>query len=335
MKESQPLFSLVVPVYNVESYLGQCLDSIVAQTNRNFEVILVDDGSTDSSGKLADAFQEENSDAFPIRVVHQTNQGLSAARNCGISHASGEYILCIDSDDYIVPETLEALQEKLREAPYDAPYDMVFFRFQEFDENGAGIIRPVSFPDVHSFSVEGALEALFSKHLENYAWSFVAKRRLYRDIHFPVGRNYEDKATTYRLMAVSNRVGLLDRDLYRYRQRQESIVHNVAVADINSELKNCEEQRAFLRGHFPQLLDVQSAYYAYEFLVDYRNCSISRSLQVDERRNSQLLIANRLRELASQGTHYWNHSVYFHYLLIRLHLLAPLQRIKSSMVKKW
>lgn len=329
MKKSQPLFSLVVPVYNVESYLGQCLDSIVAQTNRNFEVILVDDGSTDSSGKLADAFQEENADAFPIRVVHQTNQGLSAARNCGISHASGEYVLCIDSDDYIVPETVEALQGKLQEAPYD----MVFFRFQEFDENREGDVRPISFPSVLSMRNVETLEALFTKHLENFAWSFLAKRDLYSDIHFPVGRNYEDKATTYRLIAASQQIGFLDKSLYRYRQRQGSITHNASIADVNSELLNCAEQRAFLGKNFPQLLVAQSGYYAYEFLIDYRNCSQSSKLTPKERRYTHSLLSHEMGQLASSSEGSWSKGLYLRYLLIRLHVMSPIQRLKYRLSK--
>lgn len=326
---SRPMFSLIVPVYNVESYLGECLDSIVAQTNRDFELILVDDGSTDSSGKLADAFQKKNADAFPIQVVHQTNQGLSAARNCGISHASGEYILCIDSDDYIIPETLQALQEKLQEASYD----MVFFRFQEFDENGQRDIRPVLFPSAMSMRNAETLEALFTKHLENFAWSFLAKRELYSDIHFPIGRNYEDKATTYRLIAASRQVGLLDKSLYRYRQRQGSITHNASIADVKSELLNCAEQRAFLEKNFPQLLVAQSGYYAHEFLIDYRNCSQSSKLSPRERQHAHALIRHEMSQLASSSEGSWSKGMYLRYLLIRLRVLSPIQRLKFRLSK--
>lgn len=325
MQDSQPMFSLVVPIYNVEAYLEECLDSIASQTNRDFEVILVDDGSTDSSGKVADAFQKENAGAFPIHVIHQANRGLSAARNCGIAHASGTYVLCVDSDDYIISGTLESLQRKLDEAPYD----MVFFRFQTFSTVKNEHIKTGSFPNAQSVGSKDALTFLFSKRLESYAWSFVAKRELYRNIHFPVGRNYEDKATTYRLIADSKKIGLLNEPLYRYRLRLGSIVHKMSAADVDSELKNCSEQRAFLERSYPELLDLQSSYYAYELLIDYWKCSYTKSLSSGERRRLQRILSQELHKLAVlSGTSNWGKGMRMRYMLMRLHVLAPIQRFR-------
>ena len=103
METNCPLISIVIPVYNVEQYLGECVDSVIAQTYREWEIILIDDGSTDSSGSICDGYAKKDD---RVRVVHQTNGGVSSARNAGIEAANGEYLMFVDSDDTIIPETL-------------------------------------------------------------------------------------------------------------------------------------------------------------------------------------------------------------------------------------
>ena len=105
-KNKSPLVSVVVPIYNTEKYLRNCLDSIIAQTNQNLEILLVDDGSTDSSGKIADSYAKKDT---RIKVIHQKNTGLSSARNTGINHSSGEYLTFVDSDDYIATQMIEKM----------------------------------------------------------------------------------------------------------------------------------------------------------------------------------------------------------------------------------
>lgn len=327
----KPRFSFIVPIFDVEKYLNECLNSLMVQGGDDFEIILIDDGSTNSSGAIADAFEKKYGAAVPIRVIHQENQRLSAARNRGIAQANGTYIICIDSDDCLVPGALIALREKLN----TTPYDIVFYKFREFSEKGDGEIRPRTFPDVHSTDGKTALVSLFSKQLENYSWSFAARRELYTGIEFPVGRNYEDKATTYRLIAVSNRIGFIDRVLYRYRQRLGSITHSVSASDIIGEIQTCAEQRSFLAQNYSQLLDLQAKYYAYEFMIDYRNCSLSQNLVPKERRHLQAMIANELRHLAaSSDTSRWDVRMCLRYFLVRTHLLFPIQRCKFLIKRK-
>ena len=124
-----PKATVVVPVYNVENYLIKCVDSILAQTEPDFELLLVDDGSTDGSGGLCDKLAERDG---RVRVIHQENQGLGGARNTGIQAAVGDWLLLVDSDDWIEPQTLEkALEAGLREEA-----DLVVFGYRSVDEAG-------------------------------------------------------------------------------------------------------------------------------------------------------------------------------------------------------
>ena len=118
--KNNPVVSVIIPVYNVEKYLEECIDSVLAQTYQNIEIILVDDGSTDSSGLICDRYAEKNTN---ISVIHQKNSGLSAARNSGLNKANGDYIYFLDSDDYISADAIE----KLFSIAENDKSDIVFF----------------------------------------------------------------------------------------------------------------------------------------------------------------------------------------------------------------
>lgn len=139
------MISVIVPIYNVEEYLSTCIESILNQTYKNLEILLIDDGSTDNSGKICDMYAKQDSRCI---VIHQLNKGLSGARNTGLDYATGEYISFVDGDDYIHPQMLEILYEALQKGDYDfsmALYKEVYvkenvlfisnYTFQEFDQD--------------------------------------------------------------------------------------------------------------------------------------------------------------------------------------------------------
>ena len=125
--EQQELISVIIPVYNVEKYLRECIDSVLNQSYQNLEIILVDDGSTDSSGEICDEYEKQD---IRIRVIHQKNQGLSGARNTGFQNANGEYVYFLDSDDWIVPEAIKCLVKRAEEESAD----VVFFEAFSFED---------------------------------------------------------------------------------------------------------------------------------------------------------------------------------------------------------
>ncbi len=211
--------SVIVPVYNVEKYLGRCVDSILAQTYKNIEIILVDDGSTDGSGKICDEYGEK----FPqIKVVHQENQGLGGARNTGLLHATGEYVGFIDSDDWIAEETYETLLGALQENGCEvAACGRVI-------ADGEGKEKQVFCADEPTL-LEG--EQIIARYLMQEGMNMSAcdklfKRELFEGITFPLYYVSEDVLPIYRLLKKTKRLILTGKPFYYYFTRPNSLSRN-------------------------------------------------------------------------------------------------------------
>lgn len=223
--------SVVIPVYNVEKYLDACVRSVLGQTYADFELILVDDGSTDGSPALCDGYAAADS---RVRVIHQKNGGLSAARNAGIRQAKGQYITFVDSDDFVSPVYIERLYRTIVEA--DADLCMGDIRrvsekaTPEAEEPGAFADKP---PVV--FDNEEVIREVYGTAF--HGADFVSYAKLYRTdlfrenaIEFPVGKLHEDTFTTYKLMYFSKKILYLDEVLYFYRMREGSITNSAFSA---------------------------------------------------------------------------------------------------------
>lgn len=212
-------FSVIVPVYNVSAYLQDCVDSLTAQTFDDYEIILVDDGSTDGSEMLCDGFQR----AFPgrIRVIHQTNGGLGAARNTGLAAARGEYLLFVDSDDYISRDTLRIVDAAIRKT--DAAMVIFGFFYVWPDRMLPGESSPLAKqPPV---TLEEHPELLLASPS---TWLRAWDRRLFEDseLRFPGRVWFEDLRTTAKALTKCPSVAVIPDRLYYYRQREGSILHN-------------------------------------------------------------------------------------------------------------
>lgn len=217
----EPLVSVIVPVYNVKRYLEECVSSLVAQTYRNIEILLVDDGSTDGSGALCDRLARTDS---RIRVLHKPNGGLSDARNRGLREASGEWISFVDSDDWVSPIFIEALLRaaldsgcEISAIPFGKPFR---------DGNACALAdslasmapaKPLASPCVQRLMLYQTLDT-------GAPWRLYSREPLGVD-PFPVGLYYEDLASVYRIVRRVDRVAVLNgRDLYAYRMRRDSII---------------------------------------------------------------------------------------------------------------
>ncbi len=211
--------SVVVPIYNVEKYLNRCLQSIVNQSYKNIEIILVNDGSTDNSLLIAEKKAKEDS---RIKIISQQNQGLSAARNTGINNASGSYICFVDSDDFVHPDYVKLLLECILKN--DADISVCDFLY--IDENGNTWKRKQKENKI--YNNEEALKDIFCKeqNTEVMTWNKLYKIQLFKDnkIYFPVGRYHEDNFTTYRLYYYANKIAMISNELYYYLQRSNSIM---------------------------------------------------------------------------------------------------------------
>lgn len=211
--------SIVIPVYNVEKYLSECLDSVINQTYKNLQIILVDDGSTDSSGKICDVYAEKDN---RITVVHQKNAGAGAAKNTGLELIDGDYFSIIDSDDYIELDMYEKMVNSLEK--YNADIVQCLFRNVYVND---------SFD--RKYKIKGNYpKVLTSKSFLKeylYDWKYaifankVFKSSLLKEIRFPVGRKIDDEFFTYKLVCNAKKVVNIDNILYNYRMRKTSVMN--------------------------------------------------------------------------------------------------------------
>ncbi len=212
------MISVIVPIYNVEKYLCECLDSIVNQTYKNLEILLVDDGSTDNSGLICDEYKNKDG---RIRVFHTENGGLSAARNYGIDNAIGDYIGFVDSDDWIEADMYECLLNAINESNSDISCCGITSEYKDY-----------SFQERSESAVLNSTEAIQAMLRDFYINSPCTKlfrRCLFEQIRFPEGRVFEEYSTTYKLISVADRIRFLDSHKYHYRRREGSISQHMEI----------------------------------------------------------------------------------------------------------
>ena len=216
------LLSVVVPVYNVEPYVLTCLQSVAAQDIVDMEVIVVDDGSTDGSGRLCDEFATTDS---RFRVIHQANAGLGAARNVAMEQARGEYLMFVDSDDFLVPGALAPI---LRLA-IECRLDVLGFGSVSVPEDAT--VAPVGVsPLPADVKPMDGLEYIASHNFATMVWWYVVKREMAQSLPFPVGRMIEDAGYNLQLFLKSHLVAKVPNVAYCYRNRSTSIMHNTDTA---------------------------------------------------------------------------------------------------------
>ena len=241
-EQTEPLISLVVPVYNVRNYLEKCLQSVVGQTYANLEIILVDDGSSDGSAVICDEYARADR---RVKVIHLPHAGVSAARNAGLEAATGALLGFVDSDDYIDADIYEYLYRLLTEN--DADISACTYLLEQEgrpskEVNNTGALRV--------FSQEGILRELVRNDLvKNYLWGKLFKRRLFDGISFPVGRTYEDVAVLYKVFYNSQKVVLSCVSKYHYMIHQNESITRGSYDPVKEYhfFLSLYEQDCFLR----------------------------------------------------------------------------------------
>ena len=243
----EPLISVIVPVYNEETYLDECIESIVNQTYGHLEILVVDDGSTDSSGDKCDRWAERDE---RIRVIHQPNGGHSAARNTALDAAKGEIITMVDSDDVMHPELIATLLEVMQKTGSD----ITVANYVAFDTE-----RPV-FPSgtgsgkIRQYNQKEALMAIFYQHgFDHSPWGRLYKAHVLEHIRFPQGIIYEDLAIIYPVLKKCNLVTTVERVLYGYRQHDNSSM-KVFSPRRSAVLDVCEDLERTMQANDPQYL---------------------------------------------------------------------------------
>jgi len=275
IRNVNPLVSVIIPVYNVEKYLEKCMNSVLEQTYTNLEIILIDDGSTDQSGIMCDIYAERDA---RVKVIHKQNGGLSEARNWGLDNMTGEFLVFVDSDDYIHKDFVARLLDYIIEKKCDVVAGGYIKTITEINDTIENI-------DCSGDKVVGAREAvlklLYRKGVPGYAWGKMYCSNLFKEIRFPVGKLFEDGITTYKVLKKTTQIGIVDYPVYYYRQRLDSIV--------NVEYKPSRMDAVY---HAMQILeDVEDdteykrAAEAYVFFAVMDNYSLVNSMFVEDKKN--------------------------------------------------
>ena len=253
---TEPLVSIIVPIYNVEQYLQRCVDSLINQTYRNLEIILVDDGSPDRCGEICDDYAKGDS---RIKVIHKSNGGLSDARNKGLDMASGDYVMFVDSDDWIDSQTCE---NSIRNAIGNNA-DIVVFGMYLFYDNGRLVKRNkgiISSTPSHEECMRSLIYKIPEAGIFNNVCNKMFHRRLFTGITFPVGLYAEDQGTIYKLIHKADKVYVCDKHFYYYYQRNGSISHVEFSPKLVGDRFDLNLERLnFLKDYYPSVVDLQIA----------------------------------------------------------------------------
>lgn len=266
------LVSLIVPIYNVEKFLNKCVDSLIAQTYKNIEIILVDDGSPDNCGKICDEYVLKDG---RIRVIHKTNGGLSDARNAGIKMANGKYVLFIDSDDFVEEDFVESMVSELKD-----DIDLVMCgKFINYSDGNVKIICP---KDKLVKNIEDTIIYINSFNEINMSmWGKLFRMDIAKRNLFPVGKTSEDCFVISKYIGESKKCCILNKPLYHYYQNANSISRGkkVSMDFIEGQL----EQKKYIEKNFPNLSYVANTLYAYSYITIY-NMYIGRNLKINDKR---------------------------------------------------
>lgn len=250
----ESLISVIVPIYKVEKYLKKCIDSIINQTYKNLEIILVDDGSPDNCPKICDEYANQDS---RVRVIHKENGGLSDARNAGMEAATGECILFVDSDDWIKPRMIEDMHCRMIEDNSDLVSSGVIW----VDENGDEI-RTVTVNENCIFNSEQAMAALINDgKLKQHVWNKLYKADLIKNIPFDKGKYHEDVYWSYKAIGEAQRVSIEKNSYYYYVQRSESIMGEKYSAKRLDGLDAMRLRCEYMKEKFPKLYNNALAVY--------------------------------------------------------------------------
>lgn len=319
----KPLISVIIPVYNVEEYLDECIQSIVNQTYQNLEIILIDDGSTDNSPQMCDAWKAQDS---RIKVIHKTNGGVSATRNAGLDIATGEYIGFVDSDDYIAPTMYEELQKVLR----GSLVKVSCCALTHVTSDGK-CTKTTCVPSLAQLNTEEAVNAVFYGQVDTAMYTKLYHREVFKTISFPEGETNEEYSLWIPILTKSKGLICVDKPLYYYRGRPGSITTYASLRESTAGLvyKNLTTMR--------EQLDAFDVHCNSAFRFFAASNAYSCSLKMEK--NYPKLSANLKNEYYKYRRIMWRHggSYLFNrhaclkdkvlYFLVLTKLLRPLYQV--------
>lgn len=291
--------SIIIPVYNVSKYLRKCLESVINQTYQNLEIIVINDGSTDGCDKICDEYAKKDN---RIRVIHQSNKGLSEARNSGLKVMTGEFVGFVDPDDWIEPNFYELLEKRMREKNADIVMMGYYFVYKN------KIKKCRLFPENFPCDSMTGLKALSENKISHVVWNKLYRKKLFNNLYFCKGRLHEDVLITYQLILGASKIECLNVYGYYQMMRASSICHSkgdivmgfLAHYDLWQDMMKYKEEITFDIIHN---FYIQTVYFAYRTLFqDFIAC--------EERYPSAFFQAKQFwksnrKEIASINWKYW------------------------------
>ena len=274
--EKNPLVSIIVPIYNVERRLEICLKSILAQTYKNVEIILVDDGSPDNCGKICDQYATKDA---RIKVIHQKNGGLSSARNTGIKGATGKYLMFVDSDDVLLKDALSYITKNLQSNDVDVAVVMI----KEFNEDLSKEVithSPFDYIEEEKINALTILDEMYDKTglYVTLAQTKIVKREyiIKNDLYFTEGIYHEDDDFIARLYLTNPKMTFISKEIYGYRHRDNSIISTQDKSKIIKKAKDkifiasrvFENDKVY---NYPKMLDYFLTYFMGAYLTNLKN----------------------------------------------------------------
>lgn len=256
----EELISVIVPIYKVENYLEKCVNSIINQTYKNLEIILVDDGSPDNCPKICDTLAKKDK---RIKVIHKKNGGLSDARNVGIESATGRYIGFVDSDDYIEPTMYSELISNLKETDSDLSICGRYINY----ENGKQVQNVTRSIKIEMERNDALIKLNSFSYFDMSACDKLYKAKMIKKIRFPFGKKCEDYYFMYQVFFKCKKIVYFSNPLYHYYQREGSITRNIQMD--TAFIDASESQLEFFKKNIPELIYVGKTAYAFANIATY------------------------------------------------------------------
>lgn len=251
------MISIIIPVYNVEKYIKESVDSVINQTASDFEIVLVDDGSTDNSGKICDEYGARDS---RIKVVHKENGGLSSARNSGVEVATGDYVLFLDSDDYISSNYIQRMNEELQKNSYD----MIVCYTLDFNDGEMPQLSKIEGKQRTELTPEQALENIYYQRLfDTNACGKLMRIDTIRKYPFVNGVLYEDFNNVHMFLDECEKILFLPETVYFYRQRNNSIMNSYFDERKFFLIEVAEKHLRYVQDKHPKIMDAAIRRYIY------------------------------------------------------------------------
>ncbi|WP_164667396.1 glycosyltransferase family 2 protein [Virgibacillus doumboii] len=321
----QPEISIIVPVYNSSPYIKKCLDSILTQTFKNFELIVVNDGSTDHSGDICNQYAQKDN---RVRVVHKKNGGVASARNTGLEMAKGEYVSFVDGDDWIYEDMYLILYELCKKTKSD-----ISICSNDREVNGE-VIRVEREEFIKEMDNIEAMKQLFTAKYYRFAvWGKLYRKRCFNNIRYPEDRRLDDLPTTYKIFAKANKVVYTNYSGYIYLLRENSIItssYNEKKLDV---FLGWDEIITFMSKNYPQLSEEYISCFVY-YSMDHVYAILNQVSDPAKRKKYLLFIQKYIRKYYKQISKNPRLSMKYKYLTALIKFDAHLFYLNNKLKRK-